>query len=94
MRLDNPWDGFEYSSEMVHPLDVPAVTRHNQTSKSEYQFLLHLAPEPWIGNLSGNLLVLYANPGATKDNLNRIIQENHSQVMENLKYHRENLFKN
>jgi hypothetical protein len=59
---------------MVHPLDVPAVSRHNQTSRQEYQFLLHLAPEPWIGNLEGNLLVLYANPGATLDNLNRVQQ--------------------
>jgi hypothetical protein len=73
MRLSNPWDGFQYSTEMVHPLDVAAVSRHNQTSKPEYQFLLHLAPEPWIGNLKGNLLVLYANPGATQDNLKRVI---------------------
>ena len=82
MRLSNPWDGFEYSNEMVHPLDISAVGQHNLKSKPEYQFLLHLAPEPWIGNLKGNLLVLYANPGATQDNLNRIIQENHNQVME------------
>lgn len=82
MRIGNPWDGFEYSNEMVHPLDVSAVLEHNQTSKPEYQFLLHLAPEPWIGNLGGNLFVLYANPGATKDNLNKVIQENHVKVME------------
>lgn len=82
MRLDNPWDGFEHSNEMVHPLDASAVLHHNQSSKPEYQFLLHLAPEPWIGNLKGNLLVLYANPGATQDNLKRVIQTNHSQVME------------
>ena len=82
MRLNNPWDGFEYSDEMVHPLDIPSVTQHNQSSKPEHQFLLHLAPEPWIGNLKGNLLVLYANPGATKDNLKRVIQEDHSKVME------------
>jgi len=81
MRLSNPWDGFQYSTEMVHPLDVAAVSRHNQTSKPEYQFLLHLAPEPWIGNLKGNLLVLYANPGATQDNLNRVIQNNHTLVI-------------
>lgn len=82
MRLENPWDGFEYSNEMVHPLDVPSVSRHNQTSKPEYRFLLHLAPEPWIGNLEGNLLVLYANPGATQENLNRIEQNNNKIVME------------
>jgi len=81
MQLSNPWDGFKYSNEMVHPLDVPAVKSHNQTSKPEYQFLLHLAPEPWIGNLNGNLLVLYANPGATQANLNKILQKNHSQVI-------------
>ena len=82
MRLENPWSDFKYSSKMVHPMDFSAVTEHNQTSKPEYQFLLHLAPEPWIGNLKGNLLVLYANPGATQDNLNRVIQENHTRVME------------
>jgi len=82
VKLVNPWDGFKYSDEMVHPLDVPSVRRHNQTSKPEYQFLLHLAPEPWIGNLEGNLLVLYANPGATQDNLNRVEQNNQAKVME------------
>jgi len=82
VRLDNPWVGFKYSTEMVHPLDSVAVSRHNQTSRREYQFLLHLAPEPWIGNLQGNLLVLYANPGATLDNLNRVQQKDHAHVME------------
>lgn len=82
MSPNNPWVGFKHSDEMVHPLDIHAVRKHNQSSKPDYQFLLHLAPEPWIGNLKGNLLVLYANPGATQDNLKRVIQKNHSKVME------------
>ena len=81
MRISNPWAGFTYSNQMVHPMDIPAINLHNQTSKPEYQFLLHLAPEPWIGNLEGNLLVLYANPGATQDNLKRVIQENQTEVI-------------
>lgn len=55
---------------------------HNLRNKAPYQFLLHLAPEPWIGNVDGNLLVLYANPGATQDNLNKVFQPKHDLVVE------------
>lgn len=79
---NNPWQGFDFSDEMVHPDDLDAVRFHNDSSKSDYQFLLHLAPEPWIGNLAGNLLVLYSNPGATEANLNKILQPNHELVMQ------------
>lgn len=82
MNSINPWIGFKYSEEMLHPYDEESVLHHNLTSKEDYKFLLHLAPEPWIGNLEGNLLVLYSNPGATQDNLNRIFQDRHELVME------------
>jgi hypothetical protein len=82
MPLENPWIGFQYSDKMVLGMDLASVTQHNQSSKLEYQFLLHLAPEPWIGNLQGNLLVLYSNPGATKENLNKVLQPKHNLVME------------
>lgn len=77
----NPWLGFKYSSEMIHPIDEEAVRYHNKTSKIDYQFLLHLAPEPWIGNLNGNLFVLYSNPGATRENVKKIFQPKHEIVM-------------
>lgn len=80
--MENPWKGFRYSESMVHPSDAEAVELHNQKSKPEYQFLLHLAPEPWIGNLDGKLYVLYSNPGATQDNLNRVFQPKHELVMQ------------
>jgi hypothetical protein len=78
----NPWVGFKFSDSMLHPDDADSVEFHNRSSKSDYQFLLHLAPEPWIGNLHGNLLVLYSNPGATQDNLNKVFQPKHHEVME------------
>jgi hypothetical protein len=67
---------------MLHPDDAESVEFHNNSSKADYQFLLHLAPEPWIGTLQGNLLVLYSNPGATQDNLNKVLQLKHNEVME------------
>ena len=78
----NPWIGFKFSDSMLHPDDADSVEFHNRSSKSDYQFLLHLAPEPWIGNLQGNLLVLYSNPGATQDNLNKVFQPKHHEVMQ------------
>lgn len=78
----NPWIGFEYSSEMLHPLDKVAVEYHNKSSRRDYQFLLHLAPEPWIGNLEGKLVVLYSNPGATESNVAGIFQPLHDLVLE------------
>jgi len=80
--MQNPWLGFAHSQKMLHPLDLEAVEYHNSNSKPDYQFLLHLAPEPWIGNIHGNLFVLYSNPGATKDNLNKIFQKSHKIVIE------------
>jgi hypothetical protein len=79
--MKNPWIDFAYSESMVHPIDLESVSHHNKTSKLEYQFLLHLAPEPWIGNLNGKLLVLYSNPGATSDNVKKIFQPLHDLVM-------------
>ena len=67
--MKNPWLGFKHSEQMVHQLDEASVKEYNLTSKRDYQYLLNLAPEPRIGNISGNLLVLYSNPGATKENL-------------------------
>ena len=82
LMTNNPWIGFEYSEKMAHPDDLDAIKHHNETSKSDYQFLLHLAPETWIGSLQGNLLVLYSNPGATEDNTNKVLQPQHELVME------------
>lgn len=79
---DNPWIGFRHSEVMVHPLDKDAVEHHNKTSKREYQFLLHLAPEPWIGNIAGKLVVLYSNPGATELNVSGVAQPLHNLVLE------------
>lgn len=78
----NPWIGFTKSNKMVHPLDQVAVEHHNKTSKRDYQFILHLAPEPWIGNIEAKLLVLYSNPGATKSNALGIFQPLHDLVLE------------
>ena len=67
--MNNPWLNFTASTDMVHPLDRESVDLYNSKAKPEYKFLTHLAPEPWIGNLEAPLVVLLANPGATKDDM-------------------------
>ena len=64
--MNNPWINFEISDYMVHQKDLAAFEDHNSRVSKEYKFLPHLAPEPWIGNTNAPLLVLLANPGATK----------------------------
>ena len=67
----NPWSNFEKSDSMVHPDDRTIFEHHNQHSKPEHQFLAHLAPEPWIGNVEAPIVVLLANPGATSLDVKR-----------------------
>ena len=69
--LFNPWKKFEISDSMIHEADVEAVRQHNSRVGSDYQFLDHLAPEPWIGDTSARVLVLLANPGATLQDVQR-----------------------
>ena len=69
--LTNPWTSLEISASMVHDLDRESFDLHNSRVTKEFQFLDHLAPEPWIGNISANLLVLLANPGATLQDVQR-----------------------
>ena len=73
--MNNPWLNFPASADMVHPLDRASVDLYNSKAKPEYKFLTHLAPEPWIGNLEAPLVVLLANPGATKDDMAGITQK-------------------
>ena len=51
---------------MIHELDRHSVDLHNLSVAAEYKFLPLLAPEPWIGDTKADLLVLLANPGATR----------------------------
>lgn len=80
--MENIWQGFVASEEMVHKLDRSSVSAHNARVRPHHQFLLHLAPEPWIGNLQGNLFVLYSNPGATQGDRARIEQRDHSLIVQ------------
>jgi hypothetical protein len=63
--LQNPWKEIEESGYMIHPKDEAVIKLHNDSVDKKYRFLLHLAPEPWIGSINSSLVVLYANPGAT-----------------------------
>lgn len=51
---------------MIHELDRHSFELHNTKVEPDYRFLSQLAPEPWIGDTKANLLVLLANPGATR----------------------------
>jgi len=79
---DNPWQDFAKSESMVHQLDRESVSQHNAKAKPEHQFLLQLAPEPWIGNLEGKLLVLYANPGATESDIRGELRNEHDLIVD------------
>lgn len=65
----NPWNDFPESNCMVHPDDKELVDAHNRSVKEKYRFILHLAPEPWIGDINAPVVVLLANPGATDSDL-------------------------
>lgn len=66
---NNPWSNFEYSDFMVHEMDLESVNAHNQQAKKQHKFVPFLTPEPWIGNPMANVVILLANPGATKENI-------------------------
>jgi hypothetical protein len=86
--MNNPWLDLEISKSMVHPDDKESVDFHNRNSKPKYQFLLHLAPEPWIGRVNSPVVILLANPGATELDLrgkpqykaDQIIQKSFSNI--------------
>lgn len=86
--MNNPWLDLEISNSMVHPNDREIVDFHNRNSKQKYQFLLHLAPEPWIGRVNSAVVILLANPGATDLDLrgkpqykaDQIIQKSFSNI--------------
>jgi hypothetical protein len=65
----NPWAEFEYSDFMVHALDQAAFDAHNRIATKNFKFIPFLTPEPWIGNTNANVVILLANPGATKENI-------------------------
>lgn len=69
--VTNPWAEFKASNYMVHESDRDVVESHNakHSSKPEYQFQTWMPPEPWIGSLEAPVVILYANPGATDDDL-------------------------
>jgi hypothetical protein len=64
--MKNPWLNFNISGDMVHQLDRDSFSLHNASVVADYKFLPQLAPEPWIGDPEAKLLVLLANPGATR----------------------------
>ena len=67
--MKNPWLGFTHSDYMVHPDDASAFEDHNSRVEDKYKFVPFLAPEPWVGNVEAPIVILLANPGATKENL-------------------------
>jgi hypothetical protein len=76
----NPWLDFQISESMIHELDKESVYKHNSKVDRKYQFLSHLAPEPWIGNPAAQVLVLLANPGATANDLSGKPQKNRNLI--------------
>ena len=73
--MKNPWEDFKISTEMIHELDRHSFELHNTKVEPDYRFLSQLAPEPWIGDTKANLLVLLANPGATRGDVSGVKQK-------------------
>ena len=69
ISIANPWAEFEHSEYMVHSDDEGSFEDHNSRVKLAHRFIPFLAPEPWIGNVESKVVILLANPGATKENL-------------------------
>ena len=65
----NPWINMDHSEYMVHPDDKTSFEDHNSRVTSNYKFIPFLTPEPWVGNINAPIVILLANPGATKENL-------------------------
>ena len=78
----NPWLNFKVSEEMIHPIDAISFHDPNSRVSENFRFLPHLAPEPWIGNTTANLLVLLANPGATLGDVRGIKQKGADEINE------------
>lgn len=75
-KLNNPWLGFKYSDYMVNEIDEEAFREHNRVASSKFAFIPFLTPEPWIGNPKADVVILLANPGATKENIAGQREEN------------------
>lgn len=57
---------------MVHELDREIFEEHNSKQQNtDYKFLGHLAPEPWIGNPAAKAIFLFDNPGATSQDVDK-----------------------
>lgn len=80
--MENPWAEFQHSDKMVNDLDRNVVDAFNAKAKEIYKFQLHLAPEPWIGSPTANVVVLMANPGASAADVAGIVQPKHELILE------------
>ena len=75
-KISNPWQDFKYSDFMVNKLDELAFHEHNRIASKQFKFIPFLTPEPWIGNPEASVVILLANPGATKENIAGVWEEN------------------
>ena len=80
LELSNPWKNFEYSEYMVHSSDLNAFESHNARASMKTKFIPFLTPEPWMGNTESSVVVLLANPGATKENVQGVREKNPARI--------------
>lgn len=63
---ENPWPSLDWAApEKVLAGDEPYVHAHNRllARKPEHVLDLSLPPEPWVGDINAQLVILLANPG-------------------------------
>lgn len=65
--MENPWLELNVEETKIHPMDESVVREFNLKGKNEVQFSTELLPDPYIGNLNAQVLVLALNPGLSEE---------------------------
>ncbi|MFA8436796.1 MAG: hypothetical protein ACEPOZ_20000 [Marinifilaceae bacterium] len=65
--MKNPWLSLNFEETRIHEMDQTIVEEFNRKAKKEVQFCTQLLPDPYIGSLEADVLVLALNPGLSEE---------------------------
>ncbi|MGZ2371716.1 hypothetical protein ACXR6G_18200 [Ancylomarina sp. YFZ004] len=74
--MRNPWRNLNTDVTSIHPLDMELVEEFNAIAKEECKFCKTLLPDPYIGSLKANVLLLALNPGLSVEDYETHADEN------------------
>jgi hypothetical protein len=61
--MQNPWKKLPENPPFILDIDKNIIDKHNKKSKSKYQIVDHMYPEPYLGRHSADIVLLNLNPG-------------------------------